>query len=86
MTAAVNVVVNRLEEVLLVPNRAVRFQDGKTVVYVLKDAQVVPVTVELGASSDVSSEVLSGELQLGDQIVLNPPTFFNQNGPPPFVR
>jgi HlyD family secretion protein len=86
MTAAVNVVVNQLEDVLLVPNRAVRFQEGKTVVYVLKDGQLVTVNITLGATSDVASEVVAGDLQQGDAIVLNPPTVFDQNGPPPFMR
>jgi len=86
MTAAVNIVVDQLEDVLLVPNRAVRFRDGKQVVYILKDNQVVPVAIQIGASSDISSQVLDGELQIGDLIVLNPPTVFEGNGPPPFVQ
>lgn len=86
MTAAVNIVVDQLEDVLLVPNRAVRFRDGKQVVYILKEGQVVPVTIQIGASSDTSSQVIGGDLQIGDLIVLNPPTVFEGNGPPPFVR
>ncbi len=86
MTAAVNMVVNKLQDVLQVPNRAVRLVDGNRVVYILKDDQLVPVEIELGASSDLMSEVLSGELQLGDLIVLNPPVVFESNGPPPFVQ
>lgn len=86
MTAAVNIVVNQLQDVLQVPNRAVRLEDGNRVVYILKDDQLVPVEIELGASSDLMSEVLSGELQLGDLIVLNPPVVFESNGPPPFVQ
>ncbi len=86
MTAAVNMVVNQLQDVLQVPNRAVRLVDGNRVVYILKDDQLVPVEIELGASSDLMSEVLSGELQVGDLIVLNPPVVFESNGPPPFVQ
>jgi len=86
MTAAVNMVVNQLQDILQVPNRAVRLVDGNRVVYILKDDQLVPVEIELGASSDLMSEVLSGELQLGDLIVLNPPVVFESNGPPPFVQ
>lgn len=86
MTAAVNIVVNQLKDVLQVPNRAVRLVDGNRVVYILKDDQLVPVEIELGASSDLMSEVLSGDLQLGDLIVLNPPVVFESNGPPPFVQ
>jgi len=82
MTAAVNIVVSEIKDVLLVPNRAVRVQDGKRVVYVLKDGMPAPVEVTLGASSDTLSEVTAGDLQPGDLIVLNPPATFGQNGPP----
>jgi HlyD family secretion protein len=82
MTAAVSIVVNEIENILLVPNRAVRVQDGKRVVYILKDGQPVPVEVVLGASSDTDSEVTRGDLKEGDLIVLNPPAVFAQNGPP----
>jgi HlyD family secretion protein len=86
MTAAVNIVVNELQDVLLVPNRAVRVLEGERVVYVLKDGRAQPVNITLGASSDTVSEVIDGDLKEGDPIVLNPPTVFDQNGPPPFVR
>jgi HlyD family secretion protein len=82
MTAAVNVVVSQLDNVLLVPNRAVRFKDGKQVVYILKDNKIVPVIIQLGASADTMSEVIGGDLQVGDLIVLNPPVQFEPNGPP----
>ncbi len=82
MTAAVNIVVSEILDVLLVPNRAVRVQDGKRVVYVLEDGVPTPVEVTLGASSDTQSEILAGDLQPGDLIVLNPATTFGQNGPP----
>jgi len=86
MTCAVNIVVKQIENVLLVPNRAVRVRDGERVVYVLRDGslQVTPVT--LGASSDVESEVVGGELKEGDLIALNPPVEFDQSGHPPFVQ
>lgn len=86
MTAAVNIVVNELQDVLLVPNRAVRVSEGKRVVYVLKDSLPQPVEIVLGASSESDSQVLEGGLQEGDPIILNPPTIFESNGPPPFVR
>ncbi len=85
MTAAVNIVVEQLEDVLLVPNRAVRVVDNQRVVYVLRNGQPDPVKITLGASSDSDSEVLSGDLNVGDLIVLNPPLVFEQNGPPPFA-
>lgn len=86
MTAAVNIVVSQLMDVLTVPNRAVRVLEGQRVVYVLKDGLPEPVEIVLGASSETHSEIVSGELQVGDLIILNPPTVFDQNGPPPFVQ
>jgi HlyD family secretion protein len=83
MTAAVNIIVTQLEDVLLVPNRAVRVLDGQRVVYVLRDGLLVPVEVVIGASSEVSSELLGGELQETDTIVLNPPSYTFEAGSPP---
>ena len=86
MTGAVNVVVDQLSGVPLVPNRAVRLLEGKRVVYVLKDGKPQPVDIVLGASSEAMSELLDGKLEIGDLIILNPPAVFDQNGPPPFVQ
>ncbi len=74
MTAAVTIIVNQVKDQLLVPNRAVRIQDGKHVVYVLKNGQAQLVEVTLGPSSDTQSVVLDGGLKVGDLVVLNPPT------------
>jgi len=73
MTAAVNIVVKELDDVLLVPNRAVRSVDNDRVVYVLRDDQPVQVKVRLGQSSDTKSVVVGGELKEGDLVILNPP-------------
>ncbi len=86
MTAAVNIVVDQIENALIVPNRAVRLRDGKRVVYLLKDGAATPVPITIGAISDAYSEVIDGELQEGDAVILNPPAQIEANGPPPFVR
>jgi HlyD family secretion protein len=80
MTAAVNIVSTQLEDVLLVPNRAVRLLEGERVVYVLRNGVPEPVQVQLGASSDAYSQVVESSLKEGDLIVLNPPSQF-QGGP-----
>ena len=87
MTAAVNIVVEEFTNVLLVPNRAVRLLDGSRVVYVLNNMnQLEIVKVELGASSDNYSQVVGGDLNEGEKLVLNPPIVFGPGGesmPPP---
>lgn len=80
MTAAVNIVVNELKDVVLVPNRAVRLVNGQRVVYVLRNGQPVQVEVRLGASSGEMSALAGGDLAEGDLIILNPPTI-TQFGP-----
>lgn len=74
MTAAVNIAVTQLDNVLTVPNQAVRVVNGQRVVYVLKDGQPSMVEITLGASSNTHSEVLAGEVKAGDLIILNPPS------------
>jgi len=83
MTAAVNIIVDQLDNVLLIPNRAVRMVDGKRVIYVLRNGKSEMVNVTLGLSSDTYSELISNSLQEGDQIILNPPSTFNFAGGPP---
>jgi len=70
-----------------VPNRAVRLVNNETVVYVLKNNSAVKVPIEIGASSDTVSEVLSGDLKEKDLVILNPPSSImdmNFNSAPPF--
>lgn len=75
MTAAVNIIVEQIEDVVLIPNRAVRVRDGQRVVYLMKGGSPEIVEVELGATSDQYSQLLEGEVREGDNIVLNPPQF-----------
>ncbi len=84
MTAAVNIVVRQLNDVLLVPIRAIRVQQGERRVYLLQNGNAVPIPIELGASSDTMSEVLSTNLKAGDEVILNPPSEFQTGGGNPF--
>ncbi len=86
MTAAVNIVTERLENVLLVPNRAVRIRDGRRVVYVLRNGMPEMVPIEIGATSDALSEIAAGEVQEGELVVLNPPAEFQPGGGPPWAQ
>jgi HlyD family secretion protein len=76
MTAAVNITVKQMNDVVLIPNRAVRLSDGNRVVYLLVDGQSVKKTIQLGSSSDSMSVILSGDVKEGDAIILNPPADF----------
>jgi HlyD family secretion protein len=74
MTAAVNIVVSEIKDVLIVPNRAISKKSGNYVVYVLKNNQVSGIPVEIGASSDVETEITKGDLKESDMVIVNPPT------------
>ncbi len=74
MTAAVNIVVQEVKDVVLVPNRAVRLVDAERVVFVLVNGIPQQVKVELGSSSDTMSVLVGGDLKEGDEIILNPPS------------
>ncbi len=80
MTAAVNILVEQRQAVLLVPNRAVHTSNGQRIVYVLRDRQVESVVIELGASSDTNSEVLTGDIKENDLVILNPPVSIGSSG------
>ncbi|MDP1709069.1 MAG: efflux RND transporter periplasmic adaptor subunit [Gammaproteobacteria bacterium] len=89
MTAYVNIIVASRNNVLLVPNAALRFkpQDaaakgerrkgkddkreaGTGTVYVLENNHLKPVTLAIGITDNRSTEVLSGALKTGDQVVM----------------
>ena len=80
LTTAVQIVVRQVRDALLIPNRAVRWVNGEQVVYLSPSGKaadlgsLVKVPVSLGASSDEFTELLSGDLDEGDYLVLNPPS------------
>ncbi len=94
LTAAVQIVVRQVEGALLIPNRAVRWVNGEQVIYLSPEganpnpASLIRVPITLGASSDEYTEVLAGDINVGDFVVLNPPniSIFDQmepgQGPP----
>ena len=78
MTAEVIIQVREVEDVLLVPNRAIRMLNGQRVVYVLReDNALEAVEIQLGLKSDTYCEEIGGNLQVGDLIVLDPPRPMN---------
>lgn len=74
MTAVVEVATSSDQQALLIPNQAIRLEEGQMVVYVMSNGNIEAVPVTLGNSSTEYSELLEGEIQPGDLIVLNPPT------------
>jgi HlyD family secretion protein len=71
MTAAVSIVTDRREGVLIVPNRAVVVSGGQRFVTVLFEGEQIGVQIALGLSNEANSEVVEGPLREGDLVVLN---------------
>ena len=72
MTAAIDLVVERKEDVIVVPNRALlRDAQGKYV-EILEDGAIVRVDVTTGISNDVHTEILTG-LETGAEVVVTRP-------------
>jgi len=69
MTTDVQITVTKKDNVLLVPNEAVKQREGASLVVVLKNGKPDVREVKTGLSDGESTEVLSG-LQEGDTVVL----------------
>jgi HlyD family secretion protein len=74
MTAAVSIVVEKVENVLVVPNQALRTTNGQRTVTVLFEGQQISVPVTVGLTSDSVSEISSTQLREGDTVVVNTST------------
>ncbi len=79
MTAAVNIVVEEVKDVVLIPNRAVRLVNDERVVYMLVDGQPKDIKVTLGSTDGINSVLVTGDIKEGDPVILNPPSL---NGGP----
>lgn len=73
MTAAVNITVEEINDVILIPNRAVRLLDGQRYIYLMVNGLPQKTEVSLGSSSDTTSVLAGGDVSEGDTIILNPP-------------
>lgn len=70
-TSVVSIITAEVENALLVPNDAIVSRDGAYMVMLAKqDGSTELVAVEVGASSDLYTEILSGEITEGDQVVI----------------
>lgn len=71
MSATAEIIIDRSENVLLLPNRAIRGSFESPFVEVIVDEQVEKRQVALGLSNGMNTEVLSG-LKQGEEVVLPP--------------
>jgi HlyD family secretion protein len=85
--ASVQIIVEQRNNVLRVPNRALRYfpksvaisdreglepaPEGWARLWVLRNGQPAPITVQLGLDDGVHAEVLRGALKAGDQLILD---------------
>jgi HlyD family secretion protein len=78
MTAATRIIVDQRDNVLRVPNAALRFVPGgfaagrqatQKQVWVLRDGEPTAVPVSAGLAGDSFTEIQSGELKPGDQVI-----------------
>jgi RND family efflux transporter MFP subunit len=69
MTTHVRIIIEEKKDVLIVPNNAVRFENGKSVVYMKAAKKDEPREVTVGIRDDRFTEILSG-IQEGDTIVI----------------
>jgi HlyD family secretion protein len=81
MTAVADIQVAQLDNVLQLPNRAIQDDNGKRFVYLAEQSgdtvTLKQVYVQIGASSDTASEIISTELKAGDQVsVVGPDQMF----------
>ena len=70
MTADLKIDLGRKEDVLIVPNLAVRSVEGKKVIRKIIDGAPTDIPVEVGISDDKNTEIISGLLE-DDEIVVN---------------
>ncbi len=70
MTASLNVITARADNVLMVPNRAIFTQGGKKMVNILVNGRPTPVEVQTGRSNSTMTEIISG-LKEGDEVLVS---------------
>lgn len=72
MTAKVEILVDRLPDVIHVPVQAVTPLDGQQVCHVIRGGGTEPRSVEIGQYNDEFIEIKSG-LKVGEKVLLRPP-------------
>lgn len=80
MTAAVAIATDKRDNVLLIPNRAIRTSGGQRTVTVLFEGQKITVPVTLGLSNETYTELVEGALKEGDAVVTTTTTTTTSTG------
>jgi HlyD family secretion protein len=83
MTATADAIIAENQNVVLIPNRALRFlppdeadtaeipDDGSSHVWIVRNGKLVSVAVDLGLSNDEFTELLGGDLPAGAEVVID---------------
>lgn len=74
MSAKVEILVDQLHNVLIVPIQAVVIREGKKLCYVMASDTPQPRVVSTGTFNDTFVEIIGG-LEEGEKVLLNPPLF-----------
>lgn len=71
MSAEIEIIVNKLDNVISVPTQAIVKKEGKSFLYIVRDsrAKIIPVTT--GIFNWTYTEIVSG-LNEGDEVIINP--------------
>jgi multidrug efflux pump subunit AcrA (membrane-fusion protein) len=72
MTATADIITSQVDNVLLIPSRAVRTLNNHSVIYIDNNGKLSPVEVSLGATSGTYSALVSGDVKEGDVVITNP--------------
>ncbi|GAB4409234.1 MAG: efflux RND transporter periplasmic adaptor subunit [Thermodesulfovibrionales bacterium] len=79
MSADIEIIVESIENVLIVPSQAVIERDGKRYVYIIKDSKAQLVNVETGRFNWNFTEIRSG-IKEGEEIIVNTDVSGLKNG------
>ena len=70
-SADISIITSQADDALLVPNEALLGQNGNYRVLVVgAEGTPSPVMVEIGGQSDTHTEILNGDLEVGDRLVI----------------
>jgi HlyD family secretion protein len=81
MTVSASIIVGEKQDVLLVPSIAIRTENSQSVIDVLRGGKVTPVVIQTGLASDTQTEIVSGDVKAGDEVVVTQATSTLPFGP-----